>query len=112
DPTYPCYSGVPTTPESASATSGKASRGGGLGPATASCHGLAGHLARAGVAQIGLLGTAARVREVNAHHGSFGLVDFLAAIVADQPRHACHGFSSSISRFSWMSLAQSLRNLG
>ena len=58
-----------------------------------------GHLPGAGIAEIGLLGTAPRVREVDPHHGSFCLFDFLAAIVADQPRNTCHGFPPSQSRF-------------
>ena len=63
-----------------------------LGTSASSCDRLSGHLAGAGVAEIGLLGTAPRVREIDPHHCAFGLVDFLTAIVADQSRNTCHRF--------------------
>jgi hypothetical protein len=51
---------------------------------------LAGHLAGACVAEIGLLGATARIREIDAHHGAFDLVDFFTTIVTDKSRYACH----------------------
>jgi hypothetical protein len=56
---------------------------------------LTGHLSGAGVAEIGLLGTAARIREIDPHDGPFCFLDLFAAIVADQPRNTCHGFPPS-----------------
>jgi hypothetical protein len=51
---------------------------------------MTGHLAGAGIAEVGLLGATSCVGEVDSHHRAFGLVDFLATIVADQSRNPCH----------------------
>ena len=81
------------------ATTGKRSRGGGsFGPAAAACDHLARHLACAVVAEISLLRASARVGEVDPHHSALRLVDFLAAVVADQPRNTCHGFPPRIAQ--------------
>ena len=69
-------------------------RGRGLRPSAATGHGLPGHFPGTGIAEIGLFGAASCVGEIDAHHGTFSLVDFLAAIVADESRYACQGFSS------------------
>src|SRR6266540_4823339 len=61
-----------------------------LGSTAPAGHRLPRHFAGTAVAEIGLLGTAPRIREINPHHSPFGLLDFLAAIVADQPRYTCH----------------------
>jgi len=79
--------------------------GGGLWTPTASCNRLARHLAGTGVAEISLLGTAPRVREIDPHHCAFGLVDFLTAIVADQSRNTCHRFPPSQAICLRLSLA-------
>jgi hypothetical protein len=65
---------------------------GGLRTPAATGNGLARHFAGAGVTEIGLLRASTRVREVDPHHCALRLVDFLAAIVANQPRNTCHGF--------------------
>jgi hypothetical protein len=41
------------------------------------------HLPGARIAEIRLLGTAPRVREIDPHNGAFRLLDFFATIVAD-----------------------------
>src|SRR5213592_2576996 len=72
--------------------------GGRLRPPAPAGDDLAGHLARARVAEIGLLRTAARVGEVDAHHRTLRLLHFLAAVVAHEPRNTCHGFPPRIRR--------------
>src|SRR5438552_18896491 len=59
---------------------------------------LAWHLAGAVVAEVGLLRASACVGEVDPHHRALRLVDFLAAIVADQPRNTSHGFPPRIAQ--------------
>jgi hypothetical protein len=74
-------------------------RSGRLGPPATAGDRLTGHLARAGVTEIGLLRAASRIGEIDPHDGAFSLVDFLAAIVADEPRYTCQRFSSQIDAF-------------
>ena len=62
-----------------------------LRPTAAPGRRLARHLPGAGVAQVGLLRAAARVVEVDAHHGALRLVDFVAAVVANE-----HGLSRQV----------------
>jgi hypothetical protein len=50
---------------------------------------VAGHTARAVVAEIGLLGTAASIGEVQTHRGAFSLADFPATVVTDEHGLAC-----------------------
>ncbi len=69
--------------------------GGGLRLAAATRDGAAGHRAGAVVAEVGLLRAAARVRERHAEHRAFPLLDFLAAVVANENGFPCHGRNSS-----------------
>src|SRR5919204_6911686 len=71
-----------------------------LRPASAACHGLAGHLAGACVAEVGLLRSAPRIGEVDPHHRTLRLLHFFAAVVADQPRNTCHGFPPGFADLS------------
>src|SRR3954454_7997340 len=108
--TDPCYFRVRTAFARACALCANFLGGGRLGPASSSCDLLAGHLAGAGVAQVSLLRPAARVGEVDAHHGPLGLLDFLAAVVAHQPRYTCHGFPPRIRCSLAGELSQSVAN--
>src|SRR6266542_6188813 len=63
-----------------------------LRPPPATGDDLAGHRAGAGIAEIRLLRAAARIGEVDPHHRALRFLDFLAAVVAHEPRNTCHGF--------------------
>jgi hypothetical protein len=60
-----------------------------LRPPASPRDGVTGHSARAVVAQIGLLRTAAGIGEVQPHHGAFSFTDFPAAVVTDEHGLAC-----------------------
>jgi hypothetical protein len=62
----------------------RSGRGRGLRPAAAPRDGLAGELPGTVVAEIGLLGAAAGVSEVEAHRRAFSFLNFPAAVVADE----------------------------
>ena len=61
-----------------------------LGPATPTSHRLARHFRGAAVAEIGLLRTAAGVREIETHHGASALGHFARALVAHEDRLSRH----------------------
>src|SRR4051794_14362522 len=69
--------------------------GGGLRPTAPPCGGLAGPAAGAVVAEIGLLGPAARIGIRDPHYRSASLVDFLAALVANENCSSGHGRKAS-----------------
>jgi hypothetical protein len=63
-----------------------------LRPAAATGDLIPGHAACAVVAEVGLLRRTSSVREVDAHHGAFSIVDFLSTVVAHENGLSGHDF--------------------
>jgi hypothetical protein len=70
----------------------------GLRPSAPAGNGLPGHISGASVTEIGLLCTAPRIVERDAHHGAFSFLDLAGTVVAHENRLSCHAFLLVFSR--------------